>query len=143
MTPGWGVIPQPSRDFPIHEIKPLIARAKKSKKYAWLREYDSMALQETVRNLNKAYRAFFERRAGFPHYKSRRGPQSSYHCTGVSVGLNYVRVPKMEPIKARIHREVVGKVKSIIRCHTNFRHPFNLSWSGKTCDIRRSSKTTS
>ena len=30
-----------------------------------------------------------------------------------------------------------------IRCHTTFRHPFNLSWSGKTCDIRRSSKTTS
>ena len=33
--------------------------------------------------------------------------------------------------------------KQTIRCHTNFRHPFNLSWSGKTCDIRRSSKTTS
>ena len=97
----------------IHEIKPLIARAKKSKKYAWLREYDSMALQESVRNLNKSYRAFFEGRAGFPHYKSRRGPQSSYHCTNVSVGPNYVRVPKMEPIKARIHREIVGKVKSI------------------------------
>lgn len=32
---------------------------------------------------------------------------------------------------------------TVIRCHTNFRHPFNLSWSGKTCDIRRSSKTTS
>ena len=30
-----------------------------------------------------------------------------------------------------------------IRCHTTFRHPFNFSWSGKTCDIRRSSKTTS
>lgn len=62
----------------IHEIKPHIARAKKSKKYAWLREYDSMALQESVRNLNKRYRAFFEKRAGFPHYRSRRGPQSSY-----------------------------------------------------------------
>ncbi|MEI3011324.1 MAG: winged helix-turn-helix domain-containing protein [Sutterella seckii] len=34
-------------------------------------------------------------------------------------------------------------VQRCIRCHTNFRHPFNLSWSGKTCDIRRSSKTTS
>ena len=33
--------------------------------------------------------------------------------------------------------------RDLIRCHTNFRHPFNLSWSGKTCDIRRSSKTTS
>lgn len=31
----------------------------------------------------------------------------------------------------------------VIRCHTTFRHPFNFSWSGKTCDIRRSSKTTS
>ena len=61
----------------IHEIKPLIARAKKSKKYAWLREYDSMALQESVRNLNKSYRAFFEGKAGFPHYKSRRGPRQA------------------------------------------------------------------
>ena len=33
--------------------------------------------------------------------------------------------------------------RTFIRCHTTFRHPFNLSWSGKTCDIRRSSKTTS
>ena len=36
-----------------------------------------------------------------------------------------------------------GDRAGLIRCHTNFRHPFNLSWSGKTCDIRRSSKTTS
>ena len=33
--------------------------------------------------------------------------------------------------------------RTFIRCHTTFRHPFNFSWSGKTCDIRRSSKTTS
>ena len=40
----------------------------------------------------------------------------------------------------------IGAVQSAvdtIRCHTTFRHPFNFSWSGKTCDIRRSSKTTS
>ena len=35
------------------------------------------------------------------------------------------------------------KIGGTIRCHTTFRHPFNFSWSGKTCDIRRSSKTTS
>ena len=38
---------------------------------------------------------------------------------------------------------ITAEVGKGIRCHTNFRHPFNLSWSGKTCDIRRSSKTTS
>ena len=44
--------------------------------------------------------------------------------------------------KANI-RYMDEKNYGFIRCHTNFRHPFNLSWSGKTCDIRRSSKTTS
>ena len=42
-------------------------------------------------------------------------------------------------LKAKYRRNMPNP----IRCHTNFRHPFNLSWSGKTCDIRRSSKTTS
>ena len=41
-----------------------------------------------------------------------------------------------------INLEVLSQVLPI-RCHTTFRHPFNLSRSGKTCDIRRSSKTTS
>ena len=40
---------------PIHDLKKLIAIAKNTKKYAWLAEYDCMALQESVRNLNKAY----------------------------------------------------------------------------------------
>lgn len=97
----------------IHDLKPLLARAKKSKKYEWLKLYDSMALQESLRNLNKAFKAFFEKRAGFPKFKNRRGPQSSYHCTCVSVGTNFVRVPKVGEIKARIHRPVEGKVKSI------------------------------
>ena len=66
---------------PIHDLKKLIAIAKKSKKYAWLAEYDCMALQESVRNLNKAYGRFFKKEAGYPRFKSRRGEQSSYHCT--------------------------------------------------------------
>ena len=46
--------------------------------------------------------------------------------------------PDVDPIDAEDN-----SAEDSIRCHTNFRHPFNLSWSGKTCDIRRSSKTTS
>ena len=54
---------------PIHDLKKLIAIAKKSKKYAWLAEYDCMALQESVRNLNKAYGRFFKKEAGYPRFK--------------------------------------------------------------------------
>lgn len=72
-----------------------------------------MALQESLRNLGSAFSRFFKKLAGFPHFKSRRGEQSSYHCTGVSVGADFVKVPKMAPIKAVIHRPAEGKVKSI------------------------------
>lgn len=79
----------------IHDLKPLIARAKRSPKYSWLKLYDSMALQESLRNLQKTYGRFFDKKAGKPHFKTRNGRQSSYHCTCVSVGENWVKIPKM------------------------------------------------
>ena len=97
----------------INDLKPLIARAKRSRKYEWLKNYDSMALQEALRNLQKGYVNFFEKRAGKPRFKSRRGEQSSYHCTCVSAGENWIKIPKLGRIKARVHRPVLGKVKSI------------------------------
>ena len=54
---------------PIHDLKKLIAIAKNTKKYAWLAEYDCMALQESVRNLNKTYSRFFKKEAGYPRFK--------------------------------------------------------------------------
>ena len=74
---------------PVHDLKKLLAVAKNSKKYGWLSEYDSMALQESLRHLSKAFNGFFEKTSGFPRFKSRRGEQSSYHCTCVSVGENW------------------------------------------------------
>ena len=98
---------------PIHDLKKLLPIAKKSQKYAWMANYDSMALQESLRHLNTSFNKFFKKEAGFPRFKSRWGDQSSYHCVCVSVGEGYVKVPKMEPIKAVIHRKIDGKVKSI------------------------------
>ena len=98
---------------PIHDLKKLLPIAKKSHKYAWLANYDSMALQESLRHLNTSFDKFYKKEAGFPRFKSRWGDQSSYHCVCVSVGEGYVKVPKMNPIKAVIHRKIDGKVKSI------------------------------
>lgn len=98
---------------PVHDLKKLLAVAKRHPKYAWLKDCDSMALQESLRHLGSAFSRFFQKKAGFPRFKSRRGEQSSYHCTGVSVGEDFVKIPKMDRIKAVIHRPVEGKVKSI------------------------------
>ncbi|MEZ8377103.1 RNA-guided endonuclease InsQ/TnpB family protein [Vibrio cyclitrophicus] len=100
---------------PKKDIKPLLAVAKKSRKYQWLKQYDSIALQQSVINLHTAFDNFFnpKLRAKYPNFKRRHGKQSSYHCVGVKVLDGAIKLPKMKPVKANIHRGIIGKVKSI------------------------------
>mgnify|MGYP000464769302 CR=1 FL=1 len=44
---------------PRKDLKPLLSVAKKSRRYAWLKEFDSMALQQAVINLDVAFSNFF------------------------------------------------------------------------------------
>nr|WP_231367870.1 MULTISPECIES: transposase [unclassified Thioalkalivibrio] len=103
-----------------HDIKKLLPVAKKSRKYGWLKEADSMALQQSCINLDQAFQRFFDpkQKAGYPRFKSKRGKQSSYHCVGIQAGENWIRVPKLGPIKAKVHRKVEGKLKSITLTRT-------------------------
>ena len=43
---------------PLKDIKPLLAKAKKSRKYSWLKQYDSIALQQGIIQLDKAFKNF-------------------------------------------------------------------------------------
>lgn len=100
---------------PKKDIKPLLAVAKTSRKYHWLKQYDSIALQQSIINLHTAFDNFFnpKLRAKYPKFKRRHGKQSSYHCVGIKVLDGAIKLPKMKPVKANIHREIIGKVKSI------------------------------
>ncbi|WP_333848782.1 RNA-guided endonuclease TnpB family protein [Leclercia sp.] len=104
-----GVSLKPTRD-----IKPLLAVAKKSRRYSWLKEYDSLALQQAVINLDRAFANFFNKKlkARFPVFKSKHGKQSSYHPNG-KVLTDAIQLPKLKPVRASLHREIVGKVSSI------------------------------
>jgi putative transposase len=103
-----------------HDIKKLLPVAKKSRKYGWLKEADSIALQQACLNLDHAFQRFFDpaQKAGYPRFKSKRGKQSSYHCVGVKAGDDWIKVPKLGPIKARMHRQVEGRLKSITLTRT-------------------------
>ncbi|EEQ4684986.1 IS200/IS605 family element transposase accessory protein TnpB [Escherichia coli] len=104
---------------PRHDLKPLLSVAKKSRRYAWLKEFDSMALQQAVINLDVAFSNFFnpKLKARFPTFKRKHGKQSSYHCVGIKVLDNAIEIPKLSPIEVHLHRELHGKLKSItINC---------------------------
>lgn len=102
------------------DLKPLLVMAKKSRKYHWLNAFDSIALQQACINLDKAFQNFFAPKlpARYPTFKRKHGKQSSYHCMSVKVGDNWIKVPKLEPVKARIHREITGTLKSITLTRT-------------------------
>ena len=42
------------------------------RQFAWLKEADSIALQQTLRNLDRAYDSFFKKSGGFPKFKSAK-----------------------------------------------------------------------
>ena len=105
---------------PKKHLKPLLAKAKRSRKYAWLKNSDSISLQQATINLDTAFQNFFNPKlqVKFPRLKKKHGKQSSYHCMSVAVGDNWVKVPKCKPIKARVHREIIGQVKSVTLSRT-------------------------
>ena len=47
--------------------------------------------------------------------------------------------PKIREKLLKLFQQGLGQTRvAHIICQNNFRHSFSLTWSGKTCDIRRS-----
>jgi putative transposase len=77
--------------------------------YDWLAEVDATALTAANDHLASAFRSFFDRRAGFPkfHKKHVSGSYTSKRIqksNNIAVGDNYVRLPKLGLVKAKIHK---------------------------------------
>lgn len=80
----------------------------------WLKEVDSMALQESLRDLDKAFQNFFSKRGGYPKFHSKHNHNQSYRTRNQSNGIRimgkYLVLPKLGPVKFRQSRQVVGKI---------------------------------
>ena len=61
----------------------LLPGMKSSPEYAWLKEADSQALQQALKDLEQAYQNFFAGRARYPRFKSKRGKSGSKQTKGV------------------------------------------------------------
>ena len=56
----------------------MLTDLKRYEEYNWLKQADSMALQEALKNLDTAYENFFAKRARYPRFKSKRSHSQSY-----------------------------------------------------------------
>ena len=81
----------------------------------WLAEVDSMALQQALRDLDRAYRNFFRNpgKTGFPKFKSKRAGRMSYRTNRAKVeDERHIRLPKLGRVRARVSRPPEGRILS-------------------------------
>jgi putative transposase len=83
--------------------------------HEWLSECYSQSLQQSVLNLGAAFGNFFDGRAGYPSFKTRHGRQSLQYPANVKVlNIGEIKFPgKLGTVKATIHRELIGKLKTV------------------------------
>ncbi|MBE9233492.1 transposase [Cuspidothrix issatschenkoi LEGE 03284] len=87
---------------------------KKAEDTIWLGDCYSQVLQATTLNLTTAYKNFFDKRAGFPKFKSKHGKQSIQYPQNVKVVDGNVKLPgNIGIVKAKIHRPIEGKIKTV------------------------------
>ncbi|MHB1609876.1 MAG: RNA-guided endonuclease TnpB family protein, partial [Acidiferrobacter thiooxydans] len=107
----------------------------KARDYPWLKEADSQALQMTLRHLDRAYTNFFAHRARFPKFKKKHAPRQSYaYPQRVKVEGDKVFLPKVGWVKAVVHREITGAIKTVTvsRSATGKYYAAVLTEDGKT-----------
>ncbi len=82
------------------------------KECPWLKEVNSQSLQQSIQNMDIAFKKFFKG-AGFPKFKSKRDRQSFSIPQNVIVENNLLIIPKFkEGIKISLHRPTQGIVKN-------------------------------
>lgn len=83
------------------------------KECVWLKEVNSQSLQQSIQNMDIAFKKFFKG-AGFPKFKSKhKGRQSFSIPQNVIVENNLLIIPKFkEGIKIVLHRPIKGIIKS-------------------------------
>ena len=97
--------------------------------YEWLKEVDSISLQQTLRDLDVAYQNFFrrvkngEKEVGFPKFKTKKNPKQSYRTQNVdnniSIDGNKIKLPKLGLVKFANSRSFDGKIKNCTISKTN------------------------
>jgi putative transposase len=92
-----------------------LAALKQEEELAWLREVHSQTLQQGLKDLDSAYRHFFEKRNRCPRFKRKQDRQSCRYPQGVKLEGEgrqaRVYLPKMGWVACVAHRAVVGKLK--------------------------------
>ena len=89
-----------------------LTKLKQSEEYSWLNEINSQSLQDSLKNLETAYKNFFRFQKGFPKFKLKKSKNSFKIPQFVKLEKGKLRIPKFkQPIDLILHRSFNGDIK--------------------------------
>ena len=99
----------------------MLTELKKGEDFAFLKVVDSIALQQSLRDLDRGFTNFFQKRAAHPTYKSKHNRHRSYRTINqgdhIRIVGKYIKLPKLGLVKIRQSMEV-GKINNVTIEHT-------------------------
>lgn len=79
------------------------------KDFLFLKEVDKFALNNAIFHLADGFDRFFKKQSGYPKYKKKHKAKKTYTTNftnnNIEIGDDYVKLPKLGKVKAKIHRK--------------------------------------
>ena len=92
----------------------MLTELKRDPAYVWLNAVDSTSLQQSLKDLDKAFKNFFAKKAGCPKYKSKHNHHLSYRSQRVNNNIaikdGKLKLPKIGLVKIKLSRTFTGKI---------------------------------
>ncbi|MFW6024946.1 MAG: RNA-guided endonuclease TnpB family protein, partial [Candidatus Woesearchaeota archaeon] len=90
----------------------MLTTLKKEK--VFLKEVDKFALQNSLKALDDSFKRYFKKQCKKPTFKNKKRAKRSYKTSftnnNIEVGANFIKLPKLKKVRARIHRKFEGKI---------------------------------
>ncbi|MCQ1958157.1 RNA-guided endonuclease InsQ/TnpB family protein [Escherichia coli] len=101
--------------IPYGKMASWLVEWKNATETQWLKDSSSQPLQQSLKDLERAYKNFFRKRAAFPRFKKRGQNDAFRYPQGVKLDQENSRIflPKLGWMRYRNSRQVTGVVKNV------------------------------
>ncbi len=101
--------------IPYGKMASWLVEWKNATETQWLKDAPSQPLQQSLKDLERAYKNFFQNRAAFPRFKKRGQNDVFRYPQGVKLDQENSRIflPKLGWMRYRNSRQVTGVVKNV------------------------------
>ena len=93
----------------------MLSKWKQEKDLLWLKEVPSQILQQSLKDLEKSYKNFFNKTSDFPKFKNRINKASFRYPQGFKIDEPNARIflPKLGFVRYRKSRKIEGEIKNV------------------------------